>query len=336
MKERRDVEVIDKGDYKIYKFHGSVLGDCVHRQVLSLLNPEDTPPPFSDFVQSKYFQKGHDAEAWAKQQFLDAGWEVRGASNKFEEQISVSIWGSVNTAGYGERDRILLSAHLDGEINRARSDASERYRLEVKCPGDVAFAEIRANHWQNKSPYAYQTSIAQWGNERGQKGDYRETPFPLMAVILRRDAYNDDTIPKEDRICRWTQAEPDYTAEQCLDRARYVLHCAKTGFVPECDSVFKPCQWGKWEKEAATVHIQRDHPEYGVIATGIECLAFNQAGLATLEAVISQQKKDIASNVKKILGQDVGKVHLVGTANVSLAKNGRLFISESKEEETTL
>ena len=328
LSQRRDIVIIDKGSYKIYKFHGSVYGGCAHRHVLDYLNPNETPPAPSSFQES-IFARGDTAEAWVKQQLSKAGWNIRGGSTNFTEQVNVSIIGPVDLDGFAERDRICISASLDGVLTKwtggppyETATKSER-RLEVKALGKKGFGDIVDGGSINAiDQYAWQVSAAMWGIDwkAKEKGDARKDPMPMQIVVVRQGEYsNEDGTINRDGVFFETLTQSQYQPDEMLQRCRDILVMCRDGIVPACNARY-PCAWTGWEKEQATVEVFDEEmldalTDYD---TALSDLAF-QTG------IVDTKREEVKTMVRSRLNAQHGCI-ICGDWKATVTKNNRLNV----------
>ena len=299
-----------------------MLGGCAHRHVQDWLNPDVTPPAPSSY-QEGIFARGERAEAWVKEQLQQKGWSIRGIETDFTKQINVSMFAPVNLVGFGERDRICISASLDGVITKGDTVR----RLEVKALGQKGFTDCtEANTICAIDQYAYQTSAAAWGCDwkAGEKGEMRNTPHPIQVVIVRQGEYqNADGTVNRDGVFFEVLEAPWYTPDQLFQRCRDILVMCRDGIVPECDARY-PCSWTAWEKEQAMVKLS---PEAHQVE--FELIERYESELSDL-AFLTQQVESTKEEVKKAFGahvtDGVGAVELEGHYRVTLTKNGRVNV----------
>lgn len=350
--KRRDVEVLTKPGYDIYKFHASVYGDCEHRMYRALEFPDVIPSDDSednDFVKAM-FAAGHKAEDWMKDRLAKFGWDVRGGGTDWKDQVTVSMWGDARFTD-NQKDRVLLAGHLDGVISRTTKDGLVVRRLEGKNLGAKGFAALRDDPFAIDQ-YAWQMSAAAWGNERGEPGDYRKTPHPVLMVVTSKGNYADqvwdkdanklvpNTLPKEERFFQHLITEPKYTAEQCLDRCRGILKLRRDGICPECTAYY-PCRWKRWERDLNTEEAdpnvvvasywERDYDGRDVERKLTLGDLVNIFGNLRAEAkLVGQQLEAAKAELVKGLGVAGivnGDRRIIGAATVNLSKAGRLTVT---------
>lgn len=296
-----------------------MLGGCAHRHVLDYLNPDQSPPAPSGFQES-IFARGEKAEKWVKLQLEKRGWSIRGGETDFTKQVNVSMFAPVNLTGFGERDRLCISASLDGVITHPNGTVR---RLEVKALGKTGFTDcVEANTINAIDQYAVQTSAAAWGCDwkQGEKGEMRPTPHPIQIVIVRQGEYEDEAgnINRDGVFFEVLEA-PQYTPDQLFQRCRDILVLCRDQIVPACDARY-PCAWSNWEKEQATVTV--DDPDLVAKLQDYDAALADQA---FLEASIAAMREEVRTLVRSKLSEDTGCV-LVDTWRITLTKNGRMNV----------
>lgn len=314
-------------------------GGCAHRHVLDYLNPNETPPAPSSFQES-IFARGDTAEAWVKQQLSKAGWSIRGGSTNFTEQVNVSIIGPVDLDGFAERDRICISASLDGVLTKP--DLGGGYgqhtierRLEVKALGKKGFGDIVDGGSINAiDQYAWQVSAAMWGIDwkAKEKGDVRKAPMPMQIVVVRQGEYaNEDGSINRDGVFFETLTQSQYQPDEMLQRCRDILVMCRDGIVPTCNARY-PCAWTGWEKEQATVQLDRDHHHLEFDA--VESYESALSDLAFQQGVVDQRREEVRQMLSPYVN-GAGRVEIGDNADtpefspwyrVTLTKNNRVNV----------
>lgn len=339
--KRRDVKIIDKGDYTIFNFHGSVYGDCKHRQVMSLQNPDVNPQDESedsDFLKNK-FKGGHRAEDWMKERLARKGWAIRGGGHEWKDQVSVSMWGNADATD-NAKDRLLLANHLDGVISRESKGLQVVRRLEGKNLGVKGFKALKDDPFAIDQ-YAWQMSSAAWGNERGERGDYRKAPMPVLMVVTAAGKYADEIwdkdaekyipnpYPDDERFFSHIITEPKYSAEECLERCRGILRLWRDGICPECDAYY-PCRWKRWERDLNTEEADESQLVPGYVDITIGDLVVKFGNLRAEAKLVSQEleeaKAELVTGLAAI-GIVNGDRRIIGAATVNLSKAGRLTVT---------
>lgn len=329
-KERRDVTVIDKDGFRLYGFHGSVYGDCLHRMEMSLRNPGVNPSREGNEFQQNNFSKGHRAEEWVKDQLRASGWIVRGGGTNWKDQITTSMFASVNDATDNPKDRLYISNHLDGHIRRVTRSGLQVRRLECKNLGEKGW-KVRDTLFEVIQQYGWQVSSAAWGNERDEKGDCRSEPYPVLLVVTHKDHYDEqlwdkenkcwvpNELPREERFFQQLIEAPPYSAEECFERCRTVLRNVKHGIETPCDAYY-PCVWKAWQRDIDTKTV--DDADLKQAVYDFDAC---RAGVTHQELMLGLARVKLDEELERC-GIGRGDVAVVGEYKVSISTRGALSV----------
>lgn len=217
------------------KFRGSSFGGCFHSHLACLRGLEEGEVPAH---MQAIFDRGHAAEAWAKEELRKMGvrWidEACGLENQSSQELS--IWGDCEASGR----TILISVTPDGLAHS--KDGNGYVSTEMKSFSRDAYKEFQRGGLESNERYAFQVSAEVAGYRRKHRGQ-RVTGcvVPIIASNVKGwDGTGERWEFELGEILKFD--EPPFSEEQCLDRCREILRAYDAGEWPECDSKY-PCRW---------------------------------------------------------------------------------------------
>ena len=216
----------------IYKFHGSVFGNCLHAQVEALngVEPNDDPR-----WAQQVFARGHEVEEEVKQTLREQGYHLTHAqSSDMERQLELCLWHKREDGSY-----ILLASHIDGMIApnpMAKSDV-----LEVKSMEKRRFEKFRRSGLAEFRTYAYQVSAA----IHGARAHFKDPDIRCVVVARQSGSENDAAPPLDSHL----SLDAPYTLEECFARCEEAIQHHLAGTVPACDNEYK-CRYLDERSEA--------------------------------------------------------------------------------------
>lgn len=213
------------------KFRGSSFGGCIHSHLACLRGLEEGDVP--SHMQA-IFDRGHAAEAWAKDRLKEMGvrWidEACGLANQSGQELSV--WGDDEASGR----TILISVTPDGLAHS--KDGNGFVSTEMKSFSKDSYKEFLRDGLEGNLRYAYQVSAEVHGYRKKHRGQrITGCVVPIIASNVKGwDGTGERWEFELGEILKFE--EPPFTEEQCLDRCREVLRCYDAGEWPACDSKY--------------------------------------------------------------------------------------------------
>ena len=182
------------------------------------------------------FDRGHAAEAWAKERLSEMGvrWIDSASGLKNQQGQELSLWGD-----HGERT-LLISVTPDGLAYS--KDGNGYVSTEMKSFSKDSYKEFLREGLDGNKRYGYQASAEVHGYRRKHRGQ-RITGCIVPIVCENVKGWDGDGP-------RWNFElgdivkfeEPPFTEEQCLDQCRRILDAYDAGEWPACDSKYS-CRW---------------------------------------------------------------------------------------------
>lgn len=230
---------------QIAKFRGSSFGGCVHSHVACLRGLEEGDVPAH--MQS-IFDRGHAAEAWAKEELRKRGvrWidEACGLENQASQELT--LWGDDPVSGRV----ILLSITPDGLAEATTQKATlDLLATEMKSFSRKSYQEWQRDKFAGNDRYAYQFSAEIHGYRKKHRN--KRVGGVIVPIIAENNKeWKGDVTDKSTWEGRWffelgeleVHHKPPFTEEQCLDRCREILRAFDAGEWPECASKY-PCRY---------------------------------------------------------------------------------------------
>lgn len=220
---------------QIAKFRGSSFGGCIHSHLACLRGLEEGEVPAH--MQS-IFDRGHAAEAWAKEELRKMGvrWVDSACGLENQRDQELTLWGDDERS-----DRvILLSVTPDGLAHS--KDGNGFVSTEMKSFSRDSYKEFLRDGLEGNLRYAYQVSAEVAGYRRKHRGQ-RITGciVPIIAENVKGwDGTGERWRFELGDIVKFEEAP--FTEEQCLARCREVLRQYDAGEWPDCDSKYA-CRW---------------------------------------------------------------------------------------------
>lgn len=215
------------------KFRGSSFGGCFHSHLACLRGLEEGEVPAH---MQAIFDRGHAAEAWAKEELRKMGvrWidEACGLENQTGQELS--LWGDCEVSGR----TILISVTPDGLAHS--KDGNGYVSTEMKSFSRDSYREFLRYGLNGNERYAFQVSAEVHGYRRKHRG--QRITGCIVPIVCENNKDGGDR--------RWNFElgeivkfeEPPFTEEQCIQRCRDILAAYDSGAWPECDSKY-PCRW---------------------------------------------------------------------------------------------
>lgn len=225
------------------KFRGSSFGGCIHSHLACLRGLEEGDVPAH--MQS-IFDRGHAAEAWAKDELRKRGvkWveEACGLENQKDQELT--LWGDDAAS-----DRVILLSITPDGLAETQKFGLDLLSSEMKSFSKDSYKEWQRDKFQGNERYAMQFSAEVHGYRRKYRN--KKVGGVIVPIIASNNKeWQGDVADKYTWGDRWffelgeldIYEEPPFTEEQCLDRCREILRCYDVGEWPECTSKY-PCRW---------------------------------------------------------------------------------------------
>lgn len=213
------------------KFRGSSFGGCVHSHLACLRGLDEAdPPPHMRSI----FERGHAAEAWAKDKLASQGvkWIESGCGLEGQKDQELPIWGDDPASGRV----ILISVTPDG-LAADKSDPDGTYiNAEFKSFSRTSYKEWLREGFSGNERYALQFSAEMHGYQRKYRS--KRIKGILVPVIAEnnKDWSEGSTAPRwffelgELTVCD----QAPFAEDQCLQRCRDILSLYDAGEWVEC------------------------------------------------------------------------------------------------------
>ncbi len=217
---------------------GSSFGGCVHSHIASLRGLEEAPPPPQ--LQA-IFERGHAAEAWAKEQLKRRGVKFIEDASGFGNQSQLALFDDLPD---GRLLRLAISP--DGLCLNAQG---KRRGVEVKSFSRGRSYDEFVKDWTKNERYAWQFSAVLHGY---RKRDRAETGGVLVPVICDKVEKMDEPFDfKAPDGTRWRfelgevvqVEEPPYTKEEVLQRCKDIVAAYDSGEWLPCEGSKYPCRY---------------------------------------------------------------------------------------------
>lgn len=244
----------------IAKFRGSSFGGCIHSHVACLRGLEEGDVP--QHMQG-IFDRGHAAEAWAKERLTAQGvkWIDAGCGLEEQRDQELTLWGDDPASGR----MILISITPDGLSVDKRDPENALVNAEFKSFARKSYQEFLRDGIEGNERYAYQVSAEVHGYRRKHRG--KRVSGCIVPIIAENNRDWSEGAPES--VPRWFFElgeilkfdEPPFTEEQCLQRCRDVLAAYDAGEWPECDSKY-PCRYPHTSAVVADVEVEATVARY--------------------------------------------------------------------------
>jgi hypothetical protein len=213
------------------KFRGSSFGGCIHSHLACLRGLDEADPPAH---LKAIFERGHAAEAWAKDKLASQGvkWIEAGCGLAGQKDQELSIWGDDPAS-----DRVILISVTPDGLAADKSDPENTYiNAEFKSFSKTSYKEWLRDGFAGNERYGWQFAAEMHGYQRKYRGKkIKGILVPIIAENNKEWSEGSDEPRWFFELGEFTVCdEAPYTEEQCLQRCRDILALYDAGEWVEC------------------------------------------------------------------------------------------------------